>query len=163
FRLEEPEELETPEPPRKRKTAAGDWYVRYLLQGAEDPSLLVPAAQAWTARGRKAAVLGGFDAREYLLAALGQAAGRCPLFEDSLRTAAPAGQDLDSRGAMAFLTERAGLLEQAGFGVLLPAWWSRKGTKMRLAARAHVKSPAMQGGSGLTLDEIVHFHWQVAL
>jgi SNF2 family DNA or RNA helicase len=50
-----------------------------------------------------------------------------------------------------------------GFGVLLPAWWTRKGTKLRLSLRASVKSPAMQGGSGLSLDEIVQFDWQVAL
>ena len=35
-------------------------------------------------------------------------------------------------GAHRFLTETAWLLEQAGFGVLLPAWWTRKGTKQRL-------------------------------
>jgi len=29
---------------------------------------------------------------------------------------------------------------QAGFGALLPAWWTRRGTKLRLAARANVKS-----------------------
>src|SRR5262245_56683548 len=33
------------------------WYVRYLLQGTDDPSLLVPTADAWILRGRKAAAL----------------------------------------------------------------------------------------------------------
>ena len=32
--------------------------------------------------------------------------------------------------------------------MLLPAWWTRKGTKLRLAARAVVKTPKMHGGSG---------------
>jgi len=46
---------------------------------------------------------------------------------------------------------------------MLPAWWTRKGTKVRLTARANVKSPKMQGGSGLSLDEIVQFNWEIAL
>ena len=46
---------------------------------------------------------------------------------------------------------------------MLPAWWTRKGTKLRLTAHAKVKSPKMQGGGGLSLDEIVQFDWEVAL
>jgi len=70
---------------------------------------------------------------------------------------------LDATGAHEFLTEKAAALEQAGFGVMLPAWWTRKGTKLRLTARANVQSPKMQGGSGMSLDNIVQFDWQVAL
>jgi SNF2 family DNA or RNA helicase len=87
----------------------------------------------------------------------------CPRIEASLKTAAPGGYVLDATGAYEFLTEKALALEQTGFGVLLPAWWTRKGTKLRLTARAEVKSPKMQGGSGLSLDAIVQFRWQVAL
>jgi SNF2 family DNA or RNA helicase len=47
--------------------------------------------------------------------------------------------------------------------MLLPAWWTRKGTKQHLSARAHVKSPKMQGGSGLSLAQLVTFDWRVAL
>ncbi|HKI31240.1 MAG TPA: DEAD/DEAH box helicase [Gemmataceae bacterium] len=162
FRLEEPPaEGDGPAPPQED----GEWQVRYLLQAADDPSLLIPVADAWTAKGRYAAVLQarGFNAREYLLTALGQAAGLCKPVEASLKSAAPSGFVLDATGAHQFLTETAWLLEQAGFGVLLPAWWTRKGTKQRLSARAHVKTPAMQGGSGLSLEEIVKFDWQVAL
>ncbi len=162
FRLEEPPEAGDGPTPAETD---GEWQVRYLLQAADDPSLLVPVGDAWTAKGRYAAVLHarGFNAREYLLTALGQAAGLCKPVEASLKSAAPSGFVLDATGAHQFLTETAWLLEQAGFGVLLPAWWTRKGTKQRLSARAHVKAPAMQGGSGLSLEEIVTFDWQVAL
>jgi SNF2 family DNA or RNA helicase len=162
FRLEEPEGNGVAEaiysPP-------GPWYVRYLLQAADDPSLLVPVAEAWTAKGRKAALLQrhAFHPREYLLSALGRAAGISPEVEQSLKAAAASGYTLDVGGAHTFLVEKAWLLEQAGFGVLLPAWWTRKGTKQRLSARAEVKSPKMQGGSGLSLEAIVQFDWRVAL
>jgi SNF2 family DNA or RNA helicase len=152
FRLEEPDK-------------SPDWYVRYLLQAADDPSLLVPVADAWKPKGRVATALkrSQFDPREYLLSTLGQAAGLSQQIERSLKAAAPGGYDLDATGAHEFLVERAWLLEQAGYGVLLPAWWTRKGTKLRLSMRANVKSPKMQGSSGLTLDRIVEFDWQVAL
>ena len=152
FRLEEPDK-------------SPDWHVRYLLQAADDPSLLVPVADAWKAKGRAAAALkrGKFDPREYLLSTLGQAAGLSPHIERSLKASAPGGYDLDAPGAHEFLVEKAWLLEQSGYGVLLPAWWTRKGTKLRLSMRANVKSPKLQGSSGLTLDRIVEFDWQVAL
>jgi SNF2 family DNA or RNA helicase len=163
FRLEEPPangDGETAIAP-----AAGPWYVRYLLQAADDPSLLVPVADVWTAKGRQAALLrrGAFDPREYLLSALGQASAVCPGVEDSLKTATPAGYELDTAGAHDFLTDKAWLLEQAGFGVHLPAWWTRKGTKLRLSVWAHVKSPPMQSGGGLSLEQVLKFDWQVAL
>jgi SNF2 family DNA or RNA helicase len=161
FRLEEPED----ETNGKARTPKNQWYLRYLLQAADDPSLLVQVADAWAAKGRKATVLnrGSFNAREYLLSALGQAVRICPPVEESLKTSAPAGSELDTTRAHGFLTQDAWLLEQAGFGVLLPAWWTRKGTKLRLSVRANVNSPKMQGGSGLSLTQIITFDWQVAL
>ncbi len=172
FRLEEPEE-ENKET-RRRKGAAkasspvtggGAWHVRYLLQAADDPSLIIPATQVWNAKGRQAALLkrGSFRPREYLLSALGQAAKISPRVEHSLKAATPGGYELDASGAHEFLTEQAWLLEQAGFGVMLPAWWTRKGTKLKLTARAQVESPKFQGGSGMSLEEIVKFDWEIAL
>jgi SNF2 family DNA or RNA helicase len=145
--------------------APNEWHVRYLLQARDDLSLLIPVADAWRPRGEVAAVFKrrSFDAREHLLTALGQAASLCPPVEASLKSAAPGGYVTDASGAHQFLTETAWLLEQAGFGVLLPAWWTGKGTRQRLSVRANVKTPTMSGGSGMTLDELIHFDWQAAL
>lgn len=141
------------------------WYVRYLLQAADDPSLLVEAKDGWKASKQESSVLKrrGFDSREYLLSSLGQASGLCPRIEGSLRTSQPSGYIVDGAGAHEFLTEKALALEQAGFGVMLPAWWTGKATKVRLTARANVKSPSMQAPSGLSLDAIVRFDWEIAL
>ena len=168
FRLEEPEESKeelAPSPRRPVASSQNGWHVRYLLQAADDPSLLIPVADAWNAKGKQAAILKrpNFNAQEYLLSALGQAASVSPLIEQSLKSAAPAGYDLDAAGAFEFLQEKAWLLEQSGFNVMLPAWWTRKGTKLRLTARANVKSPKRQGGGGLSLSEIIKFDYQVAL
>ncbi len=177
FRLEEPEE-QNGEIQRRgdartiavssRSSVAvsqGKWHVRYLLQAADDPSLIFQAAQVWNTKGRQAALLkrGSFKPREYLLSALGQAAKIAARVERSLKAATPGGYELDATGAHEFLQEQAWMLEQAGFGVMLPAWWTRKGTKLRLTARAVVQSPKLQGGGGLSLEEIVKFDWEVAL
>ncbi len=85
FRLEEPEEELKPRPARKAKTP--DWHLRYLLQGVKDPSLLLPAGECWT--GLKTETLLGknsrFNAREYLLLSLGQAAKIYPPIEAGLK------------------------------------------------------------------------------
>ena len=139
------------------------WYVRYLLQANHDPSLLIPAEDAWKGSHGQLFKEDHFNAREYLLLSLGQASGICPHIETSLRTSTPSGYELDATGAYEFLTQKALMLEQSGFGVMLPAWWTRKGTKLRLTARANVKPSGMQGVSGLSLDQIVQFDWEVAL
>jgi SNF2 family DNA or RNA helicase len=152
FRLDEPEN--------------GDpWHVRYLLQSTKDPSLILPAGEAWNPK-KIAAMALGLDAgavREQLLVSLGQAAGICPRVEASLTERAPEGYQTDVLGAHQFLRETAGALEQSGFGVMLPSWWTRRGTQTRLKAKARVKSGPTAGGSGLTLENLVEFDWELAL
>jgi SNF2 family DNA or RNA helicase len=152
FRLEEPGIGREP------------WQVRYLLQARNDPSLLIPAAAVWQTNGSKSPVWNhpGSQPREYMLFSLGQASAICPHVEQSLKSPAPAGYELDAAGAHDFLTSKAIVMEEAGFGVMLPAWWTRKGTKARLSARAHVKSPFQQGG-GLSLETLLDFQWQVSI
>jgi SNF2 family DNA or RNA helicase len=165
FRLEEPAEENESGQTLSAERSRALWHVRYLLQAAADPSLLVPVEEVWHARGRTAALLsrGDVQPREYILAALGQASALSPPIEASLKSATPSGYDLDATGAHEFLTEKALLLESAGFTVLLPAWWTRKGTKLRLSVRAEVKSPPMQSSSGMSLMDLVQFDWKIAL
>jgi SNF2 family DNA or RNA helicase len=154
FRLEEP---------KVDSVGRRPWSVRYLLQGRRDPSLLIPAEQAWDGRSAER-LLEEPAVREHLLASLGQAAVLCPPIEKSLHAPAPGGYTTDAAGAHGFLTQSAAALEQAGFGVLLPTWWTQKGARLRLGVRAQVKSPKMkEGGGGLGLDELVHVDWQVVL
>ncbi|WP_269849995.1 SNF2 helicase-associated domain-containing protein [Methanosarcina horonobensis] len=98
-----------------------------------------------------------------MLSSLGQAAGISAGIASSLEAPNPSGYSLDAKEAYRFLTESAVNLSQVGFGILLPGWWTRKGTKTHLKAQAKVKGKKLQAGSGLTLDEIVGFDWQIAL
>lgn len=154
FRVEEPKE---------EGDEKDEWYVRYLLQANQDPSLLIPAKDVWNGKGFPGPMGGNGQAREYLLLSLGQASGMCPHIEGSLKAASPPGYRLDAAGAHEFLTQKALALEQSGFGVILPAWWTRKGPRLRMSARAKVRTPAIATSASLTLDEIVQFDWEMAL
>jgi SNF2 family DNA or RNA helicase len=163
FRLEEPGiKMDGTE---MVQSAEGAWYVRYLLQSVNDPSLLIPATEAWSTTGKQKSLLDltGFDHREYVLLSLGQASMICPHIEGSLRTVIPGGYELDTAEAYKFLTEKAMVLEEAGFKIMLPAWWTRKGTKLRLKASANARSPVMTGHGRLSLESVVEFDWEVAL
>ena len=45
---------------------------------------------------------------------------------------------------------------------MLPAWWTRKGTKLHLSARANVKSPKMTG-AGVSLGNMLEVDWEIVL
>lgn len=151
-RLEDPEE-DAPE--------GSGWKIRFLLQPRNDSSLLVPAEQIWEGK----AAIPGASARatkEFILSTLGQISGIAPGMVDNLESGLDA-VSIDLSAAYKFLTEEAPALEQAGYGVMLPAWWTGRGAKKRLEARARVKSSRMQGGSGITLEMLVRFDWDLAL
>jgi len=140
---------------------ADGWVLRFFLQARDDPSLLVPASLVWRERSSTLHYLNRrFDnPQERLLAGLGQAARLFPPLEISLRAARPEACHLDTDQAYTFLREAAPLLEQSGFGVLVPQWWKKR--YKRLGVRVTL-SPA-DGKGTLNLDTLMHFHWQLAL
>ena len=164
FRLEEPPESPGDEPD-VAPTQRDGWYLRYLLQSYEDRSLLLPASAVWKTGGQRVRELerDGFNPREFLLASLGQASGICAGVADSLQRKRPAGWKLDAAMAYQFLTGESIALEEAGYGIILPAWWTRRGTKTKPTLRANVKTPQMQGGGGVSLATMLELNLEVAL
>ncbi len=164
FRLEEP-----PEPPGDEPdvvpTERDEWYLRYLLQSHEDRSLLLPASAVWKTGSQRVRELerDGFNPREFLLASLGRASGICSGVADSLHRKRPAGRKLDAAMAYQFLTRESMALEEAGYGIILPAWWTRRGTKTKPTIRANVKTPQMQSGGGVSLATMLELNLEVAL
>ncbi|MDD5309384.1 MAG: DEAD/DEAH box helicase, partial [Deltaproteobacteria bacterium] len=142
------------------------WNVEFLLQAADDPSLLVPAADVWKTRGRTLTVLRRrlSDPQERLLADLGRAARLWPGIEVALRTARPSSVTLDATGAHGFLREAAPLLEQAGFGLIAPSWWGRPAARLGIKARARAAPREDRGQAGLLgMNGIVDVDWILAL
>jgi SNF2 family DNA or RNA helicase len=143
------------------------WRLGFFLQAKDDRSLLVPAEEVWRMKSRALTFLKKRlkDPQEQLLADLGRAARVLPQMEKSLERARPTGMELETEEAYSFLRQSAPLLEQNGFGVLLPPWWvhpgSRLGIKLRLKEAPKKESrigPALFG-----LNALVNYDWQLSL
>ncbi|MDQ4075585.1 MAG: DEAD/DEAH box helicase, partial [Chloroflexota bacterium] len=141
------------------------WNLEFLLQATDDPSLIVPATLVWREQGPIFTYLHRrFEQpQERLLAALGYAARVFPPIDASLRRTAPERAHLSPMEAFTFLKEAAPLLEQSGFGVLVPAWWSGRGARVQVRAQARPTSPQPSGQSRLSLDTLVNFNWELTL
>ncbi|MEI6180239.1 MAG: DUF3458 domain-containing protein, partial [Chloroflexales bacterium] len=143
------------------------WALSYLLQATDDPSLLVPVAQIWRERGQLFHYLDRRFAhpQERMLRGLGFAARLCPPIERSLLAKAPDRAMLSTDEAFAFLKEAAPLLEQSGFGVLVPAWWGSGGQlKARLRASPRKTKKKGSDSSGrLSFANMISFNWELSL
>jgi hypothetical protein len=140
----------------------GPWLLRTQLQSRADPSLQVDAADAYLGTlGPLASRFPG--AQALLLTGLGHASRVFPPLREVLAGATPAPVALAAEQAFAFLRDAAPLLEEGGFGVLVPPWWSRP--EARLGARLKV-APAPSGGRGagrVGMAQLLRYRWQVAL
>lgn len=159
FRLDEP------------PTANDDgWTVRFLAVATHDPSLKLALADYWQLAPAARAGLEshfGADFVKHLLVALGQAARIYPKIWEGLDTAEPSGIRLSLDDAYEFLRESAWVLEDAGFTVLVPSWWTpagRRRAKVRLktSTRAGKAAPAATGGY-FGFDSLVAHQYQLMI
>jgi superfamily II DNA or RNA helicase len=144
------------------------WQVEFSLQSADDPSLMLPAADVWTGTGYGwlvgALAQDTGHPEEELLAGLGTAARLFPALDGALREAAPAQVALDTAGALEFLRETGPLLSGAGFGVLMPDWARKARLGLRLTTRSSSSGTSSSGRpSQLGLQDLVSFRYDLAL
>ena len=137
------------------------WHMLYLVHPRNDPSLLVPANDLWKGKVK----IPGTDtsrSKEFLLLSLGQASELSGRVAAGLESGGMSGFDMSLSEAYKFLKEDAAALEQAGYGIMLPSWWTGSKPRTKISVRANIKS-AMKGGGGMSLDTIVQFDWQAAV
>ncbi|HEV8308198.1 MAG TPA: SNF2 helicase-associated domain-containing protein, partial [Methylomirabilota bacterium] len=146
------------------------WRLGYLLQAADDPSLLLPAADVWRAAGRRRNWLDHTfgEPRRVLLRELARAGRLFPPIEASLDAPAPEAVRLDTGAAWGFLSEAAPLLGEAGFGVVLPAELAPSGERrlrlrMRVGGRASAKAAGAVASQRLSLETLLEYRWEAAL
>ena len=145
---------------------AAPWHLSYHLQALDDPSLMVPAKSVWSQKGASVRLLNRElrSPQEPFLADLGRASRIAPPVEKSLHGARPTAATLDATEAHQFLREWAWLLEESGFGVLVPPWWDRRrGAAARLGVRARVSTKGPGGQAPGGMGNVLEFHWKVAL
>ena len=143
------------------------WSLSYYLQARDDPSLLVPAEMVWQSRGSALNQLGRRFERpqEKMLAALGYASRLFPPLVSSLKENTPTALPMDSHEAYAFLREAAPLLQDAGFGLLVPPWWNQKGSRLGVRLRL---SPTQKGANEtamnrMKLSNLVNYQWELSV
>ena len=140
------------------------WFLEYLLQAKNDPSLIIPAEEVWKYR---ASTLDFLEDRyenpqERLLNDLAHASEIYPNIEKSLNTAFPTGLNLDQSDAFRFIEYTLPALEENDFTVLLPSWWNNPqdkiGVKLSLPD-GYVPT----GKSMFCMHEFLKFDWQISI
>jgi non-specific serine/threonine protein kinase len=149
------------------------WSLQFLLQPADEPSLMVEAAALWSSSGAARALARHVpEPQDALLAELGRASRLYPAIARALREQHPREVLLDTDSAHRFLRESAPALAAAGFGVLLPNWWSQAPVRLGWQLNAQDHSQSSQPGAAATaapvrdpLDKkrILDFRWELAL
>ncbi|WP_441245393.1 SNF2-related protein [Kitasatospora sp. McL0602] len=141
------------------------WRLDFLLQAVDQPSLLLPAADLWAGGPALTALsCATDDPAEVYAAELARAVLRRPELAAALRSSRPTGLDLDREGALDFLRHAAPALAEAGFSVLLPAWWQRRPRLGLALATARTAAPgSVERISQVDRDAVVAFHWQAAI
>ncbi|MGG6240133.1 DEAD/DEAH box helicase [Nodosilinea sp. AN01ver1] len=157
FRLEEPA---TPDSP---------WQIQFLVAPKDDPSLQISLEEFWQLRGKKQTQLRqhlGESFEQHLLMNLGYAARIYPKFWDGLETDQPVGIPVDLDTAFTFLKESAWVLEDAGYKVIIPAWWTPKGrqrAKVRLRAKGKSLGSSDKSKGYFSYDTLVQYQYDLSI
>jgi SNF2 family DNA or RNA helicase len=154
-----------------------NWTLRFALQARDDPRLIIPAEQIWNAYN--GAVRFGNRRvdrpQERLLAGLGAASRLFTPIERSLHTSRPELAILSPAEAHRFLCEIGPLLENNGFGVVVPEWWNvRQRTRLGLRLRLYSEeNAAWRSDDDTTVDALprarttratpIRYAWELTL
>ncbi|HYM36175.1 MAG TPA: SNF2 helicase-associated domain-containing protein, partial [Steroidobacteraceae bacterium] len=142
------------------------FFLRFLLQAADDPSLLAKAEDIFTARKKVLAHIhcSARVAEEKLLQGLSIAARIFAPIERSLHEARPEGIELNIEGAWQFLSSAAPALSEAGMTVIVPAELTPKGQR-RLRMRMRIGGSKSGGASNsvISMREALSFSWDARI
>ncbi|WP_338053499.1 DEAD/DEAH box helicase [Rhabdochromatium marinum] len=148
-----------------------DWALEFVAVPKDDPSRRLALAEYWAlpaAERKPARQALGADFETQVLLDLGLAARMLPSLWAGLDTATPQSVTLDLEGAFRFLKEDAWILEDAGFKVIVPAWWTPKGRqRVRIRLRSgqpREKASGSAAGTGiLSLENLTRYSYQLAI
>jgi len=157
FKLEEPTKPEDP------------WQILFYVAPKHDPSLQIALLDFWQLRGTQQQELRkqfGDEFEQHLLMNLGYAARIYPRFWDGLETDEPVGIFVDLDTAFNFLKEAAWVLEDAGYKVIVPAWWTPKGrrrAKVKLKAQGKSLGGNDKSKSYFSFETLVQYQHELSI
>ncbi len=145
------------------------WLLQFQVAPKHDPSLKVSLDEYWRLRPKQQAQvkaqLGG-EFEQNLLLNLGYAARIYPDLWQGLETDQPVGITLELDAAFNFLKESAWVLENAGYKVIVPAWWTPKGrqrAKVRLKAKGKSLGGNNKARSYFSFETLVQYQYELAI
>ena len=143
------------------------WKINFLLEFKEDPSLKIKLQDYWHMdKNRKKGIQDKFGSNmeKEILLNLGYAAKMYPRIWKGLDTDKPEGFKLDIEEAFEFLKESAWILEDSGYKVIIPSWYTPKGQrKAKIKVKTSVKHPGSASKSFFGLDAIVEYSYDLAI
>ncbi|MEO1095577.1 MAG: DEAD/DEAH box helicase [Cyanobacteria bacterium J06638_28] len=146
------------------------WQLQFQVAPKQDPSLKVSLDDYWRMRPEPQQQvkdqLGG-EFEQSLLMNLGYAARIYPDLWRGLETDQPVGIVLNLDAAFDFLKESAWVLENAGYKVIVPAWWTPQG-RQRAKVRLRAKGKSLSGGedkskSYFSFERLVEYQYELAI
>ncbi len=157
FHLQDPVQPEDP------------WQLLFQVAPKHDPSLRVSLDDYWRMRPKqqaqvKAQMGDGFE--QNLLMNLGYAARIYPDLWRGLETDQPIGIYMNLDTAFTFLKASAWVLEDAGYKVIVPAWWTPKGrqrAKVRLRAKGKSLGGSDKSKGYFSYDTLVQYQYDLAI
>ncbi|MEM7725764.1 MAG: DEAD/DEAH box helicase, partial [Cyanobacteria bacterium P01_A01_bin.45] len=147
-----------------------NWQMHFLVSSKKDPSLKLSLADYWIMQGKTKKSIHqefGKDFETNLLLNLGYAARMYPKLWGGLETEQPTGLQLTLDEAFDFLKESAWVLEDSGFKVIVPSWYTPTGRR-----RAKVRLKAASGKNGASksktksyfdLDSLVQYRYELSI
>ncbi len=146
------------------------WRLHFLVASRRDPSLKLSLDDYWYLDEQtRVEVIRHFgqDFEKNLLLSLGYAARIYPKVWDGLATDRPTGCHLTLDEAFAFLKESAWVLGDAGYAVIVPAWWTPEGrrrakVRLKTALRSPKGSAAASNGY-FSLGAIISYEYQLSI
>ncbi|MCU0566560.1 MAG: DEAD/DEAH box helicase [Oculatellaceae cyanobacterium Prado106] len=158
FQLQSPDRPEQP------------WTLEFQVAPRQDPSARLSLGDYWRSPPtRQKQLLKSFGSHfdQHLLTQLGYAARIYPKIWQGLETHEPAEISLSLDEAFQFLQEAAWILEEAGYKVIVPAWWTPKGrqrAKIRLKAKSSgQKAPGKVSSGYFSKDSLVSYEYELAI
>jgi SNF2 family DNA or RNA helicase len=147
------------------------WQLQFQVAPKQDPSLKLPLADYWTMTAAKKKAFEkqfGKEFEQNLLLNLGYAARIYNPVWQGLETDRPIGLSLDLDQSFEFLKESAWVLEDAGYKVVVPAWWTPAGRrkakiKLKGSSKSSATSSKTQAKSYFGFDQLVEYQYELAI
>ncbi len=146
------------------------WELQLQVAPKSDPSLRVALVDYWRMKPKQQQQVKkqmGDDFEQHLLMNLGYAARIYPALWQGMETDQPVGITLNLDAAFNFLKEAAWVLENAGYKVIVPSWWTPKG-RQRAKVRLKAKGKSLSGGEDkkqkyFSYDSLVEYQYELAI